>query len=107
MTAPVEGSLEEEARMVFYVGPQVDNEALSNEGDVRVLLLPERQVAAIGARGSYKEKNLRKQLERLNAYLSEQSEYEPSGPAYSVFWNPPFDPWFLRHLEVHIPVRKK
>jgi len=107
MTAPVEGSIDEEARMVFYVGPQVEDSQLSDDGDVRVLKLPERKVAAIGAKGSYKEKNVRKNLDKLKAFLREQTEYEIIGPPYSVFWNPPFVPWFLRHLEVHIPVRPR
>ena len=105
MTAPVEGSLDEDARMIFYVGPQVEDEGLDDEGEVRVLRLPERKVAAIGARGSYKEANVRKHLEKLEAWLTERPEYEAVGPAYSVFWNAPFIPWFLRHLEVHVPVR--
>jgi DNA gyrase inhibitor GyrI len=107
MSAPVEGSLDDEARMVFYIGPQVEDEELSDTREVHVLRLPERKVAAIGARGSYKEKNVRKNLEKLEAYLAKQSEYEAAGPAYSVYWNPPFIPWFLRHLEVHIPVRPR
>jgi len=107
MTAPVEGSLDEEARMVFYVGPEVEESRLPDEGDVRVLRLPERLVAAIGARGSYSEKNVRKNLDKLKSYLAEQIEYEVTGPPYSVYWNPPFIPWFLRHLEVHIPVRPR
>jgi len=105
MTAPVEGSLDDDARMIFYVGPQVEDEGLDDEGEVRVLRLPERKVAAIGARGSYKEANVRKHQEKLEAWLAERPEYEVVGPAYSVFWNAPFIPWFLRHLEVHVPVR--
>jgi effector-binding domain-containing protein len=105
MTAPVEGSLDEKARMTFYVGPQVADEGLDDEGKVRVLQLPERTVVSIGARGSYKEKNVRKYLGKLEAWLIEHPEYEVVGPAYSVFWNPPYIPWFLRHFEVHVPVK--
>lgn len=105
MSAPVEGSVDEEARMVFYVGPGVEDDGLIDDGKVRVVRLPERMVAAIGGRGSYREKNVRKYLDQLEAYLAGQSQYETAGPAYTVFWNPPFIPWFLRHLEVHIPVR--
>jgi effector-binding domain-containing protein len=105
MTAPVEGSVDEEGRMIFYVGKDVKDEGLTDEGQVRVVRLPERTVMAIGGRGSYKEKNVRKYLDQLKAHMAAQSEYEVIGPAYTVFWNPPFIPWFLRHLEVHIPVR--
>ena len=106
MTAPVEGSLDEDARMIFYVGPQVEDEGLDDEGKVRVLKIPERNVASIGARGSYKEKNVRKYMLQLQAWLDENPEYEAVGPAYSVYWNPPFIPWFLKRFEVHIPVRR-
>jgi effector-binding domain-containing protein len=105
MTSPVEGSVDEGAKMVFYVGEDVQDEGLTDEGQVRVVRLPERTVMAIGGRGSYKEKNVRKYLDKLNAHMAAQSEYEAIGPAYTVFWNPSFIPWFLRHLEVHIPVR--
>jgi DNA gyrase inhibitor GyrI len=105
MTAPVEGSLDEDARMTFYVGPDVQDEGLDDSGKVRVLRVPSRTVAAIGARGSYREKNVRKYVEKLERWLSEHPEYEVLGNPYSVFWNPPFIPWFLRHFEVHVPVR--
>jgi effector-binding domain-containing protein len=105
MTAPVEGSIDEDAKMTFYVGPQVGDEGLVDEEEVRVLRLPERTVVSLGARGSYKEKNVRQHLRKLEEWLAGQSRYEAAGPAYSVFWNPPFIPWFLRHFEVHIPVR--
>jgi effector-binding domain-containing protein len=107
MTAPVEGSLEGEARMVFYVGTGIEESRLSDEGEVSVLRLPERLVAAIGARGSYSEKNIRKNLDKLDIYMADQNEYEVNGSPYAVYWNPPFIPWFLRHLEVHIPVRPR
>jgi len=105
MTAPVEGSLDDQARMIFYLGPDVEDEGLTDEGQVRIVRLPERLVLSIGGRGSYREKNVRKYLDKLEAHLVGQSDYEAIGPAYTVFWNPPFIPWFLRHLEVHIPVR--
>ncbi len=105
MTAPVEGSVDEQARMVFYIGEDVADEGLTDEGQVRVVRLPERTVIAIGGRGSYREKNVRRYRDKLEAHLAGRSDYEAAGPAYTVFWNPPFIPWFLRHLEVHIPVR--
>ena len=46
MTAPVEGSLDEDAKMIFYVGPQVSDEGLDDEGDVRVIRLPERNFSS-------------------------------------------------------------
>ncbi len=67
--------------------------------------MPERRVISIGARGSYREANVRKHLVKLEEYLAGQDQYEAIGPAYSVFWNPPYIPWFLRRFEVHIPVR--
>ena len=105
MTSPVEGSVDEDARMIFYLGPDVEDAGLDDEGKVRIVRLPERTVMSIGGRGSYREKNVRKYLEKLEAHLEGQSEYQAVGQAYTVFWNPPFIPWFLRHLEVHIPVR--
>lgn len=107
MTAPVEGSLEEEARMIFYLRPQVREEGFPDEGGVRVIRMPEREVASIGVRGSYREGNVRKYHAKLEEYLAGQDQYEAVGPAYSVFWNPPYIPWFLRRFEVHIPVKSR
>lgn len=107
MTAPVEGSLDEEARMIFYLRPQARDEEFPDEGGVRVIRMKERKVASIGARGSYREKNVRKQMKKLEEYLAGQGQYEAIGPAYSVFWNPPYIPWFLRRFEVHIPVKSR
>ena len=107
MTAPVEGTVDEKARMVFYLGPQVRDEGFPDENGVRVVRMPEREVLSIGAWGSYREKNVRKYMEKLEVYLAGQSEYEAVGPAYSVFWNPPYIPWFLKRFEGHIPVKKQ
>ena len=31
----------------------------------------------------------------------------PAGPAYAVYWNSPFTPWFLKRYEVHVRVRPR
>lgn len=105
MTAPVEGYLDG-AGMSFYVGPEDRDRGLADQGGVAVLEVPERLIAAIGGRGSYRKKNVMKLKGRLEEWLEGNPDYGPDGEAYAVFWNAPFIPWFLRTLEVHIPVRR-
>jgi hypothetical protein len=106
MTTPVEARMNN-ASMLFYVGSSDEVKALEDEKEVQVVIAPERQVASLGMKGSYTEKNFKKAEKRLKEWLQGQTEYVAKGEAYGVFWNGPFMPGFLKHFEVHIPVEKK
>jgi len=103
MTVPVEAQVEK-AQMTFYVGSSDLEKELADQGNVKVLNVPERTVASIGIRGSYSKKNFEKNREKLIAWLAENPRYQPAGEAYAVYWDAPFVPWFMKHSEVHIPV---
>ena len=105
MTVPVEGELND-AKMRFYIGEDVPADIKSSE-NVEVKEMPARTVASIGSKGSYKEKNVAKALEKLELWLADQKHLEQDGEAYAVFWNAPFTPWFLKRFDVHIPVKEK
>jgi DNA gyrase inhibitor GyrI len=106
MTIPVEARMNK-ANMVFYVGSKDTEKNLQAQGPVKVVLSPERQVASLGMKGSYSEKNFKNAEKRLKEWLDGQNEYVASGEAYGVYWNGPFVPWFLKRFEVHIPVEKR
>jgi hypothetical protein len=107
MTAPVEARLQPGA-MVFYMDPgstkRID---LLPAGEVRLEDVPARLVAAIGIRGSYSEENFRAAEQELRAWVAKHPELEVTGEAYGVYWNSPFVPFFLKHSEVHLPLRDK
>jgi effector-binding domain-containing protein len=106
MTVPVEAELNPSA-MYFWVAPDEVPKVAGPTGEVAVVQVPERRVAAAGGRGGYNRKNYEAAEARLRAWLAERTDYEAGGPAYAVYWNGPFTPWFLREYEVHVPVRPK
>lgn len=103
MTVPVEGNLDQ-AEMRFYVGRDVPPE-LDATDDVRVVNVPRRRVASLGAKGAYSETNVNRARERLESWVETQSEWSPDGAPHAVFWNGPFTPWFMKRFEVHLPVK--
>lgn len=107
MTAPVEARLQPGA-MVFYMDPASTKRVdLLPAGEVRLEDVPARRVAAIGIRGSYSQENFRDAEQRLRAWVAQQPALEVAGEAYGVYWNSPFVPFFLKHSEVHLPLRDK
>jgi len=63
-------------------------------------------VLSAGGRGSYSEGNIGDAKMKLFIWLKEHTEYVQDGEPYAVYWNSPFRLWFLKHYEVHMPVRK-
>lgn len=106
MTVPVEAELNPSA-MYFWVAPDEVPKVAGSTGDVTVVQVLERRVAAAGGKGGYNRRNYEATEARLRAWLAGQTDYEAAGPAYAVYWNGPFTPWFLREFEIHVPVRPK
>ena len=98
MTTPVEADIDK-AHMRFYVGTKNAGKDLQNEGEVKVITIPERKVASIGRRGSYSEENITEVREKLEKWLKDNALYIADGPAYGMYWNSPFVPWFLKRLK--------
>jgi hypothetical protein len=106
MTVPVEAQIDD-AAMFFWVGrTELDKVRPAGDG-VEIVQIPERRVAARGARGGYNRPNFARTREELHRWIDAQGGLEATGPAYAVYWNGPFTPWFLREYEVHVPVRPK
>lgn len=104
MTTPVEARMQP-ASMAFYVGKGDLAKKLEPNDEVEVVTLPTRTVASHGVRGGYTKERFEAARKRLEDWLERQEKYEAAGPAYSVYWNSPFIPGFLKRSEVHIPVR--
>ena len=105
MTIPVESGIKD-AEMRFYVAAGKKDEGFKDTESVKVLKIPERTVVAAGGRGSYSESNIDEAKKKLSVWLKEHPEYGQAGEPYAVYWNSPFRLWFLKHYEVHMPVRQ-
>ena len=105
MTAPVEAQVAPGA-MVFYLGQEAAERGdLAPTAQVDFVRRAERQVAAIGVRGSYSRENYDEALGKLRAWLLSHPEAKVIGEPYAVYWNSPFVPFFLKKSEVHLPVQ--
>lgn len=106
MTTPVEAQINP-GKMYFWVAPDQVEKATEDTARVRVIDVPERRVAAIGARGGYSESNYEKAKAELMAWVDKQEGLRPLGEPYAVYWNGPFTPWFLKRFEVQVKVAEE
>ncbi len=106
MTTPVEADMNP-GKMRFFVGNEDKKKALKSDNSVKIVKMPARIVLSIGIRGSYNEKNFSINQKKLVDWLKKNSNFEPTGEYYGVYWNGPFMPGFFKRSEVHLPIRKK
>lgn len=99
MTTPVEAQISP-GKMYFWVAEDQVDKAQRDTANVKVIDVPERRVASIGARGSYTQANFDKAKDALLRWVAENG-LTPDGKPYAVYWNGPFTPWFLKTFEVH------
>lgn len=102
MTTPVEVNVNANT-MRFYADSETRD--MKNTSDVNAMHLPARKVLSIGIRGSYNQENYDKGTQKLKQWLSKQSDFTAINEPYAVFWDSPYVPFFLKHGEVHIPVK--
>ena len=103
MTTPVEADIEP-GKMRFFVGENDLQKPRPNTNTVTVRDLKPMTVVAIGVRGGYSAENFEKYQRKLLNWLGNNPNYEQVGPAYAVYWDGPFIPWFLKRSEVHLPI---
>lgn len=107
MTAPVSQEKAGEKWAVGFMMPAGFTMAtIPTPNDPAVVLRekPAGRVVAIRYRGTWSQKNYRKHLEKLTAWISEQ-ELTATGKPVWARYNPPFMPWFLRRNEILIPIK--
>ena len=103
MTTPVEAEMEP-GIMYFYIGGDDAERELAATNEVRVVELPERTMASIGARGSYSPANFAAAEAKLKAWIEAEGTHQATGPARAIYWNGPFTLGVLKRSEVHIPI---
>jgi len=112
MTAPVDMGFDGEPdapRMtnMAFLYRSTDVGAVGSDGAVRVEDLQPRTFASVGVRGNYTKANFKEGLQQLNAWLAENRQWRPDGPARYLGYNSPFVPWFWRYGEVQVPVQRE
>ena len=103
MTTPVEAQINP-GKMYFWVAESQVDKAKKDSVNVKVIDVPERRVASIGARGAYTQANFEEARRALLEWI-EKEGLETHGEPYGVYWNGPFTPWFLKTFEVHVRLR--
>ena len=106
MTVPVEAEMKP-GKMRFFVGRKDAAKALSATDTVKVREIEAMTVLSIGIRGSYTESRFKRYEEKLEAWLSQNEEYEAVSAPYGVYWNSPMMPGIFKRSEIHVEVRKK
>jgi peptide methionine sulfoxide reductase msrA/msrB len=106
MTAPVEAEINPGV-MRFHVGVESAAKPHKDTKEVKVIERPARTVAALGIRGSYSKSNYEEARQQLEDWLNQNPDYEADGQAYMTYWNSPMRPFFLKHAEAQMPVKKR
>ena len=102
MTSPV---LSETGTMAFVMPSEYTLESTPEPLDERVKIaeIPARLVAALCFSGGWSEAHFEKETQELLKTLSE-SKIKTKGNVFTMLYNPPFIPGFLRRNEVGIEV---
>ncbi len=103
MTTPVEAHMDP-GTMYFWVASDQLDLAEDDTDSVVVIDVPERRVAAVGARGAYSEANFNQAKDVLLDWIEGQDSIAITGEPYAVYWNGPFTPWFMKTFEVQVVV---
>ncbi|OQA29278.1 MAG: SOUL heme-binding protein [Verrucomicrobia bacterium ADurb.Bin345] len=103
MTVPIEAETSTN-RMRILPSRSLRRADLKPAADVEIVEVPERQVVAVGLRGSYSVGLYERGVKDLRAWLAGQGEWIAAGEPYNVFWDPIWVPGFMKRSEVHIPV---
>lgn len=104
MTTPVEARIDP-GIMYFWVASDQIDKAVESTGRVKVIDIPERKVAAIGAKGSYNKRNFEKAKRELLVWVTTQDDISVKGEPFGVYWNGPLTPWFMKRFEVQVEIQ--
>ena len=104
MTSPV---FSETGTMAFVMPAEYTLETTPDPLDERVKIteIPERLVAALCFSGGWSEAHFEKEKQELMKTLSE-SRIKTKGSIFTMLYNPPFIPGFLRRNEVAIEIEQ-
>ena len=105
MTSPVLTDFSDEGYMAFVMPSEFDLENTPQPIDNRVRIeeVPERTIAVLRFSGSWSEDRFETKKRELKKELA-SSGYKTRGSVFTMLYNPPFTPSFLRRNEVAIEV---
>jgi hypothetical protein len=105
MTSPVLSDFSNQGYMAFVMPPDFSMETTPLPLDSRVKIeeVPSRLVAVLRFSGSWSEAHFEEKTKELMQELT-NSKMVTVGPVFSMLYNPPFTPSFLRRNEVAIEV---
>ena len=105
MTAPV---LSETGSLAFVMpeGFTVESTPEPLDDRVKIVEIPERVVAALRFSGRWSNSVFKKKSKELLEELA-KAKITTSGNVFSMRYNGPFTPWFLRRNEVAVPIEHK
>lgn len=105
MTVPVKSDVTTPQMSFYILGNDLKKE-LESDDSVTVNTIPSQTVISYGAKGAYNEKNFKDGVKKVQEWLKQNPKYSKTGDPYCVYWDGPFKPWFMKHYEVHIPVKE-
>jgi hypothetical protein len=106
MTSPVLTDFSGEGYMAFVMPQEFDLESTPQPLDNRVKIeeVPERLVAVLRFSGSWSEDRFEAKKKELVGELA-RARIETKGDIFTMLYNPPFTPSFLRRNEVAIEIQ--
>ena len=105
MTAPV---LSDQDSIAFVIPEKftIENTPKPNDNRIKIQQIPQRYVAALKFSGRWTTANFNKKSKQLLEEL-QKSDKKTKGNVFSMRYNGPFTPWFLRRNEVAIELEAK
>ncbi len=105
MTSPVLSDFSSRGYMAFVMpsGLSVENTPLPLDSRVKIEEVPARLVAVLRFSGSWSEAHFEEKTKELLQELG-NSKVKTTGSVFTMLYNPPFTPSFLRRNEVAIEV---
>ena len=105
MTAPVLSDHDS----IAFVMPQkfnIENTPKPNDNRIKIQQIPQRYVAALKFSGRWTSVNFNQKSKQLLEEL-EKLHIKPKGNIFSMRYNGPLTPWFLRRNEVATEIQYK
>ena len=105
MTSPVLSDFSNEGFMAFVMPSEFKLETTPSPLDSRVKIekIPQRKVAVLRFSGSWSEDHFKEKTEELLQELA-NAKVKTKGNVFTMLYNPPFTPSFLRRNEVAVEV---
>ncbi|MBU1191977.1 MAG: heme-binding protein [Gammaproteobacteria bacterium] len=106
MTSPVGQQRQDGKWVVSFMMPAsftLESTPEPKDPNVSIREVPARHIASVRYSGFWSEKGYRRNLEKLQDWISKTGLVVTGEPIWARY-NPPFMPWFLRRNEILVPV---